>query len=77
MKKKNTIKDLGLDKKTSHGGWPDGHKGGYTDPKTPVNKQIADYLIAMGLIDDNNPRARLSENKLRKFIQKILMTNDI
>ena len=70
--KKKTIKDLHLDKQTSHGGWPSGHPGGYMDPKTPVNKQIADYLEAMGLIDDSNPRARLSENKIRVLIRKVL-----
>ena len=44
MGKKNAIKDLHLDKPTSHGGWPGGHSGSYTDPDTPVNKQIAKYL---------------------------------
>ena len=65
MKKKRkskAIKDLHLDRPTSHGGWPGGHVGSYTDPDTPVNQQIADYLKAMGLIDDDNPRARLSES---------------
>jgi len=65
MKKKRkskAIKDLYLDRPTSHGGWPGGHVGSYTDPDTPVNQQIADYLKAMGLIDDDNPRARLSES---------------
>jgi len=76
MKKKRktnqAIKDLHLDKPTSHGGWPHGHSGGYTDSSTPVNKQIADYLEAMGLIDDSNPRAKLSENKLRDLIREVL-----
>lgn len=71
-KTKQAIKDLHLDKPTSHGGWPHGHSGGYTDPNTPVNKQIADYLEAMGLIDDSNPRAKLSENKIRVMIREIL-----
>ena len=65
MKKKRkskAIKDLYLDRPTSHGGWPDGHSGSYTDPDTPVNQQIANYLKAMGLVDDDNPRARLSES---------------
>ena len=65
MKKKRkgkAIKDLYLDRPTSHGGWPDGHGGSYTDPDTPVNQQIANYLKAMGLVDDDNPRARLSES---------------
>jgi hypothetical protein len=65
MKKKRkgkAIKDLYLDRPTSHGGWPDGHGGSYTDPDTPVNQQIANYLKSMGLVDDDNPRARLSES---------------
>ena len=70
MGKKNTIKDLHLDKPTSHGGWPGGHSGSYTDPDTPVNKQIAKYLEDMGLIDDSNPRARLSESKIRSLIRE-------
>ena len=60
------IKDLYLDRPTSHGGWPGGHEGGYTDKDTPVYKQIADYLKAMGLADDDNPRARLAESN-QKF----------
>ena len=71
-KKKNkssSLKSLFLDRPTSHGGWPDGHPGSFTDPSTPVYKQIANYLKAMGLIDEDNPRARLSENKLRGLIR--------
>ena len=75
-KTKKTISDLYLDKPTSHGGWPEGHPGGYTDPNTPVNKQIANYLQSMGLIDDANPRARLSESKIRQIIRNILLKND-
>ena len=65
MKKKRkskAIKDLYLDRPTSHGGWPGGHSGSYTDADTPVYKQIAQYLKDMGLADDDNPRARLSES---------------
>ena len=65
MKKKRkskAIKDLYLDRPTSHGGWPDGHGGSYTDPDTPVNQQIANYFKSMGLVDDDNPRVRLSES---------------
>jgi len=69
-KKNNAIKDLYLDRPTSHGGWPKGHTGSYRDNKTPVNKQIADYLKAMGLIDDANERARLSETRLRQMIRQ-------
>lgn len=77
--KSNSLKSLFLDRPTSHGGWPDGHPGSFTDPKTPVYKQIADYLKSMGLIDDDNPRARLSEsymklteNRIRKIIRSSL-----
>ena len=72
MKKKTkskAIKDLYLDRPTSHGGWPEGHSGSYRDPDTPVYKQIANYLKAMGLADDDNPRARLSEAHLRFLIR--------
>ena len=67
------IKDLYLDRETSHGGWPNGHPGSYTDPKKPVNKQISDYLESMGLVDDSNPRARIAESKIREIIRKILL----
>lgn len=62
---KKSIKKLHLDKPTSHGGWPDGRSGSYMDSKTPVNKQISKFLSDMGLLDDDNPRARLSEDKIR------------
>ena len=71
-KKSKAIKDLFLDRPTSHGGWPDGHGGSYTDPNTPVNQQIANYLKAMGLVDDSNPRARLAENTIRMMIRSSL-----
>lgn len=67
-KKRNAIKDLYLDRPTSHGGWPGGHSGSYRDNKTPVNKQISDYLKAMGLIEDDNPRAVLAESVIRQMI---------
>ena len=67
-KKRNAIKDLYLDRPTSHGGWPGGHSGSYRDNKKPVYKQIADYLKAMGLVDDDNPRAVLAESVLRQMI---------
>lgn len=69
-RKSSTIKDLYLDRPTSHGGWPHGHSGGYVDSKRPVNKQISDYLKSMGLIDDSNPRRRLSEEKVRSLIRE-------
>jgi len=67
-KKRSIIKDLYLDRPTSHGGWPDGHSGSYRDNKTPVNKQISDYLKAMGLLEDDNPRAVLAESAIRQMI---------
>ena len=73
MKKKTkskAIKDLYLDRPTSHGGWPKGHSGSYRDPDTPVYKQIANYLKDMGLADDDNPRARLAEAYLRSLIRE-------
>ena len=80
---KKSIKKLHLDKPTSHGGWPDGHSGSYRDPKTPVNKQLTKFLSDMGLLDDDNPRARLSEDKIRVrrvvlegLLRKILLENN-
>ena len=69
-KKRNTIKDLYLDRPTSHGGWPDGHPGSYTDNKKPVYKQLADYFKSMGLIDDDNPRGGLAESSIRQLIRE-------
>ena len=65
------IKDLYLDRPTSHGGWPSGKNRGWID-KRPVNLQIADYLEKMGLLADV-PQARLSEEKLRCLVQKLLI----
>lgn len=76
-KKKKIVKDLYLDRPTSHGGWPHGHPGSYVDPNTPVNKQIINYLDAMGLLDDDNPRAVISESKVREIIRNILHEKDI
>lgn len=73
---KKTIKALHLDKPTSHGGWPDGHKGSFTDPHTPVNVQISDWLIKMGLAEDSD-HARLSEDRIRNLIRKVLSENNI
>ena len=64
MNRKN-LKHVYLDISTSHGGWPDGHKGSYTDNKTPVNIQILNYLEDMCLLDENNI---LSEKYLREYI---------
>ena len=65
------IKDLFLDRPTSHGGWPGGENRGWTD-KRPVNIQIADYLEKMGLLVDV-PHARLSESQLRTLVRKLLI----
>jgi len=73
-KKSNIIKDLHLDKPTSHGGWPEGHGGSWNDP-TPVNVQISNWLKSMGLADDV-PHAKLSESKLRKLIRQVLLIKD-
>jgi len=69
--KNQTIKDLHLDKETSHGGWPTGHAGSWINKK-PVNLQIADYLKSMGLIERPS-HARLSEEKLRLIIRKVII----
>jgi len=74
MAKNKIIKALHLDKPTSHGGWPDGHSGSFTDPDTPVNVQISKWLIDMGLAEDND-NARLSEAKIRQLIRKVLKEN--
>jgi len=67
-----TIKNLMLDRPTSHGGWPDGHPGGFTDKKRPVHVQIADYLKSMGLLEVEEDIV-LSEQKLRQIIRKVLL----
>ena len=68
---KKKLKQLHLDKPTSHGGWPHGHPGSYTDPTTPVNVQIANYLEDMGLLEDI-PHARLSESIAHEIIKILL-----
>jgi len=70
--KSDKLKDLYLDRPTSHGGWPDGHSGSYRDNKTPVNQQIAQYLEDMGLLE-NPDHAVLSEEIVRKLIRSILL----
>ena len=71
-KRRNLIKDLHLDKPTSHGGWPDGHTGSWND-KTPVNVQISNWLKSMGLADDV-PHAKLSESSIRQLIKQVLLS---
>lgn len=74
-KKKRTtiIKDLHLDKPTSHGGWGSDADRGSWNNKTPVNQQIANWLISMGLADSERKTARLSEQDLRNMIRTILL----
>jgi len=46
-----TDKNLFLNIDTSHGGWPEGpSRSAYN--KTPVNKQISDYLRSMGILSE-------------------------
>ena len=44
-----TVKNLMLDKETSHGGWPDGPSKSFTSSE-PVNKQIAKWLRDMKMV---------------------------
>ena len=44
-----TVKNLMLDKETSHGGWPEGPSKSFISNK-PVNVQIADWLKKMKMI---------------------------
>jgi hypothetical protein len=49
---KATTKNMFLDRDTSHGGWPAGpSRSAYN--KTPVNKQISNYLGSLGLLEDD------------------------
>ena len=66
------IQSLHLDKPTSHGGWPSGHGGGWTD-KTPVNVQIKNWLESMGLLDDSD-HAVLSEQSIKNLIRNSLLS---
>tara|TARA_B100000683_G_C12342632_1_gene495392 strand:- start:413 stop:658 length:246 start_codon:yes stop_codon:yes gene_type:complete len=70
---KSILKDLHLDKPTSHGGWgPDADNGSWNN-KTPVNQQIANWLTSMGLADSDRKTARLSEQDLRNMIRNIIL----
>ena len=73
-KTNQAIKDLYLDRPTSHGGWPEGPNRGWID-KDPVNVQIANWLESMGLLDRPS-HARLSEAQIRRLIRKLLIEND-
>ena len=72
--KSSKLKDLYLDRPTSHGGWPDGHSGSYRDNKTPVYKQIAQYLEDMGMLESPD-HAVLSEAMLRKVVRSFIICN--
>jgi|TARA_R110000851_G_scaffold184761_2_gene334131 hypothetical protein len=72
--KSSKLKDLYLDRPTSHGGWPHGHPGSYRDNKTPVHKQIAQYLEDMGLLESPD-HAVLSEQKLRLLIRRFILSS--
>ena len=63
--KSKKIRDLHLDKPTSH------YPGGWID-RTPVNIQIANYLDDMGLLEDVE-HGVLSEQDLRSVIKKLLL----
>jgi len=71
-KKSSKLKDLYLDRPTSHGGWPHGHPGSYRDNKKPVYKQIAQYLEDMGLLESPD-HAVLSESQLRVLVRRFLL----
>ena len=47
---KKQIKDLMLDRPFTTGGWPGGEDRGWLPDSDPVNKQIADYFLDLGLI---------------------------
>ena len=72
-KRTSIIKDLHLDKPTSHGGWGSDSDNGSWNDKTPVNQQIANWLVSMGLADSESSTARLSEQDLRNMIRTILL----
>jgi hypothetical protein len=66
------LKDLMLDRPTSHGGWPEGENRGWLPGSKPVNQQIADYLTSMGLAEatikiPNGPEGQAFEYKINSF----------
>tara|TARA_R110002051_G_scaffold279749_1_gene341239 strand:- start:194 stop:442 length:249 start_codon:yes stop_codon:yes gene_type:complete len=48
-----TDKNMFLNTDTSHGGWPEGPSRSAYD-KTPVNKQISNYLKSMGILSEDD-----------------------
>ena len=67
-----TVKNLHLDKEVK--ALPSTHKR-VNGKDVPVNKQIVDYLRAMGLLE-SPPATTLSEENLRQMIRKILAKNN-
>ena len=66
------LKDLMLDRPTSHGGWPEGENRGWLPGSKPVNQQIADYLTSMGLAEatikiPDGPHGEEFEYKINSF----------
>jgi hypothetical protein len=64
--RERTVKDLMLDKETSHGGWPEGPSKSFTSNK-PVNVQIAKWLKDMDMIRE--------EDIIEKVLSKLLDKN--
>jgi len=62
---KGTVKNLMLDKETSHGGWPEGPSKSYTSDE-PVNKQITKWLKGMSMMEDEE----VFEKVLNKLLDK-------
>jgi hypothetical protein len=48
--KKATVKNMYMDKDSSHGGWPDGPSKSFTS-KEPVMKQISSWMKSMKILD--------------------------
>jgi len=66
------LKDLMLDKPTSHGGWPEGENRGWLPGSKPVNQQIGDYLTSMGLAEatikiPDGPKGQEFNYKINSF----------
>ena len=48
--KKATVKNMYMDKDSSHGGWPDGPSKSFTSNE-PVMKQISSWMKSMKMLD--------------------------
>ena len=68
-------KNTYLDRPTSHGGWPVGHPGGYTDSVTPVYKQIRNYLESMGLMrkEEKKEKEPKELKEIRALVREMLL----